>query len=241
MDEETIQWQEWVIRSLEELRTVSLFSGVIHWEEFFIGLARAMEQQGSYSRLAHLTGVNRQVLYRWVGGTATPSLEMILRFCYVCGVMPAQVLAGQTALLKQVIQSGTASHPPRHRRIPYQRVDKQRCLELLQNILDDGEDFPSLPQVAKRLGYSDQVLMHHFPQECAKIVQRAQEHRRQQKEQRIARLCEEVRQAVITLHAQGISPTHRRVMRLLSRPSFMRAPEASAVWHATRRELGLEA
>jgi DNA-binding phage protein/ribosomal protein S27E len=239
LDEETIRWQEWVIGALEELRLLSLSSGTLCWQTFFTSLASRMKEPGAYSRLARVTGIARESLYNWTGKTIKPVFETLLRFCYICGVTPMQVMTGQDAALKQVIQSGIAVHPPR-RPLSYQQVDKQRCLELLQNILDGREEFLCLRQIAERLGYRTQTLMYHFPQECAQIVQQAKARRKQQKEQRIARLCEEVRQAVLTLHAQGIPPSHSNMMKLLSRPGFMRAPEASAVWHATRRELGLE-
>ena len=49
-----------------------------------------------------------------------------------------------------------------------------------------------------------------------------------------------MRQAMLTLHVQGIFPSHHKVRALLSDPNLMRMPEASATWHAVRRELGLE-
>ena len=82
--------------------------------------------------------------------------------------------------------------------------------------------------------------MYHFPQECELLTQRAQVYRRQRREKREAQVCEEVRQAVIALHEQGIFPTHRKVRTLLSDPNLIRMPMACAVWHAVRRELGYE-
>jgi hypothetical protein len=45
---------------------------------------------------------------------------------------------------------------------------------------------------------------------------------------------------VLTLHAQNIFPSHRKVRALLSDPNLIRMPEAAATWHTVRRELGLE-
>ena len=83
-------------------------------------------------------------------------------------------------------------------------------------------------------------LKYHFPQACQLLTQQAQKYRRQRREKREALVCEEVRQAVITLHEQGIFPTHRKVRTLLSDPNLIRMPKASATWHAVRRELGYE-
>jgi hypothetical protein len=62
----------------------------------------------------------------------------------------------------------------------------------------------------------------------------------ERREKREAQVCEEVRQAVIALHEQGLSPTHRNVRTLLSDPNLIRMPKAIATWHAVRCKLGYE-
>ncbi len=95
-------------------------------------------------------------------------------------------------------------------------------------------------QVAERLGHSQRALLRYFPQECILLTKQAQEYRKQRRKLYVERVCEEVRRAVMSLHAQGIFPSHRRVRTQLSNPNFMRMPEASAAWHAARREIGLD-
>src|SRR5712691_9777845 len=95
-------------------------------------------------------------------------------------------------------------------------------------------------QIAKQLGYSAHQLVHHFPQECEQMTQRAREYRRQRREKRKAQVRKEVRQAVITLHEQGIFPTDGKVRASLSDPNLMRLAEARITRHAILREIGLE-
>jgi len=240
LNEELIAWQKWVMKVLQDLQMVSASSGAIHWEVFFIHLAVGMKEQGSFSRLARLTGINREVLHRWVSGAVTPSFEMILKFCYVCDTTPLQIMESQFTSLQRVIQSETPSHAFRHHRVLRQQVDYEYCLEVLQAICDGREESPpSIRQLAKRLGCGEHTLTRHFSQECAIITKLAQKHRQQRQEQRLAQVREQVRQTVITLHSQGISPSHRKLRSIL--PSgLMRMPEANAAWHAALRELGLE-
>lgn len=141
--------------------------------------------------------------------------------------------------LEQALQNGIAHQPPRSRR-SFHRLDREQCLELMQAILDGREEPLSIRQIAIRLGHDQSVLRRHFPQECALIAQQAQEYRRQRGERHIAQLCNEVRQIVITLHTQGIYPSHRRVRKLLSKPSFMRLSEVQDAWRVARRDLCLD-
>jgi DNA-binding phage protein len=239
LDDETVNWQQWVIQVLEELRTVNVSAGLIRWETFFTNLATAMKRRGGYSRLARLSGINREVLQRWTAGTSIPSFEMALKFCYVCDTTPLQLMAGQFASLERAIADEVAFHPRQHRRTTHRLLDRERCLEFIQAILDGREPPLGPSQVAKQLGCGASSLRRFFPQECILLTQLAQVHRKQQNEQRTAQICERVREEVKALHAQGISPTHHRVRRIF--PSgTMRHPEVNAAWHDALRGLGLK-
>jgi hypothetical protein len=60
------------------------------------------------------------------------------------------------------------------------------------------------------------------------LSQHIKEHRRQRKEQRLAQVQEEVQQAMLALHAQGIYPSQNKVADLLSDPNLLFQPEAKA-------------
>ncbi len=244
VEQETIHWQEWVLHSLEELRREYVNAGVLPWERFFTNLAICLKEWGICSKLADLTGFSRDVFYLWVGRknrsySHRPSLETIFEFCYACDVTPLQVMETSDTLL-QIVRDETHLRQRRPHRFTRSRVDRERCLELIQAAFDGQEEPLGASQVARRLGYEARQLVYHFPQECELLTQRAQEYRRQRREKREAQVCEEVRQAVIALHEQGIFPTHRKVRTLLSDPNLIRMPKASATWHAVRRELGYE-
>jgi transcriptional regulator with XRE-family HTH domain len=239
VDNEMMKWQLWVVQTLEELRMIRLSSEVIRWDAFFANLAVGMERPGSYPRLAQLTGINAETLRVWVKGTSVPSIEMILKFCYICGTTPLQIMDGQLSCLEKAIQDETVSHSFRHQCSPRQRIDREHCLKLLQAILDGRAEPLSIRQLAKRLGCRARALTDHFPQECALVTKLAREHRKQQQELRLEQVRNQVKQTVIAFHAQGISPSHRRLRAMLP-PGVMRLPGADAAWHEARRDLGLE-
>jgi TniQ len=241
MDREVIHWQEWVIQALDELR---MAAGAYSWKQFFEGLEHCMKNRGVCSKLAEMTGFSRDLFYIWLGRkrtrySQTPSLETILEFCYACNVTPFQVISNADVLL-QAIWDETFPRHRRPQRFTRRHVDRECCQERIQAILDGREELLGVRQLAGLLGYQSSLLWYYFPKECTLIAQRYQEYQQQRRKEYDARVCEEVRQAVITLHAQDIFPSHHKVRTLLSNPNCMRMPEASAAWHTIRRELGLE-
>ena len=119
-------------------------------------------------------------------------------------------------------------------------MDQEQCQAFLQAILDGTEEPLGAYQAAKRLGYAEaRPLRYHFPQECAEITQRAKAYRKQRKEQRLAQVREEVRRAMLSLHAQGIYPSQRQLRSLLP-GGFMLQPAAKEAWYATLYELGFD-
>lgn len=203
------------------------------WEQFFTNLSRSCEARGEQSRLAELAGLQRGQFARWLNRSLTPILE----FCYVCNVTSLQVLLGELAPLRRIVAEGKPYRFPRARR-PMHSVDRGRCQELIQAVLDGREEPLGYVQVAERLGYSSGALRYNFPQECVLLSKQIKEHRRQRKEQRIASVQEEIRQATLAIHAQGIYPSQNKVADLLSDPNLLFQPEAKATWRALCQELG---
>jgi DNA-binding phage protein len=239
LPDESITWQRWLIHALEELHTLSLVDGQPQWKPFFRNLARCLKEHRGYSTVARLAGISRERLHQWVNedDTYAPTFEAICKFCYACGVTPVQVMTDQLAGLQQTIQDGAATHFPRPRS-RHRHVDREQCQALLQAVLDGREEPLGVSHIARRLGYDGRQLVYHFPGECALVTQRAKAYRTQRKEQRLAQIREKVKQAMLSLHAQGMYPSQRKLRSLLG--GLMRAPEARETWHTTLRELGFE-
>lgn len=244
LDIEELRWQEWIVHVLEGLRLRWVTTGVLSWQSFFANLATCMEKRGVCSKLADRTGLDRNVFYLWIGQKNrsfrhTPSLETLFEFCYACNITPLQLMKTPDILL-QNLQKESLSRQIRPNRFTRSRVNHEDCLKLIRAVLDGREEPLGMSQIAERLGHPQRVLFYHFPTECEQITQQAQAYRKRRKEQRVARVREEVRQTVMTLHVQGVFPSFNKVRALLSDPDFMRMPEARDAWRAVRRELGIE-
>jgi len=245
LDEEQIEplspWQQWILQVLEELHVASAVSGELRWETFFTHLAEGILLAAdlvTWKQVEHLTGVKRHIFNQWSQLQKIPSFETILELCYVCEVTPVQVMNGEITSLVETFQRRGSSRPPVHR-YAKPRVDPARSLELIHAVLDGREKPLGMRQLCKRLGYGHRALMDRFPEECALIVQQVREYRNQQDRQRVTKTREQVRQAVLSLHAQGIYPSLHKVQSFLS-AGVMMQPEARETWHAVLRELGFE-
>lgn len=243
MNDDEVVWQQWVLHVLEELYEASFSADPPQWERFFSGLATCFQEPGASFRLGRLTGINCKLLNQRPGRLAdpnsyAPSLKTILKFCSICDVTPLQVMSNQLISIKTLVQKRT---PQRTRSCQpaLDRIDRQKCLELMQAIIDGKEEPVSLNRLAKRLGYGDRTLVYNFPQECALVIKRVREYRKIRQEQRRHQICTQVRQTVMTLHAQGIYPSSHRVDALLP-AGWMRKPEAKTTRQEVLRELGLE-
>ena len=240
LDDLLISWQNWVMDALEELSAASLSTGVLQWKPFFRYLARYLKEQRVCSKLARLTGTSRGRLQQWISDddAYTPTFEAICKFCYACDVTPLQIMTERLDGLQPIIQSETVPHALRPRRLN-RRVDQERCLAFLQAVMNEQEEPLGVYQIALRMGYDVRQLMYHFPHECALVTQRAKEYRKQRKEQRLAQVREDVRRAMLSLHAQGVYPSQRQLRSLLP-GGFMLQPIAKEAWYATLHELGFE-
>lgn len=231
-------WQEWVVATLEELHTLSRSFDVFRWEPFFASLTACLQERGGYTNVARMTGMRREVLYRWKEATYTPSLEAIFKLCYVFDVTPVQIVNNQTTKVRQALESGTGARVPQFRR-HHRRVDLERCQAYLQAVLDGREKPLCFRQITQHLGYAERQLYYHFPRECAVIASLMREYRKLRQEERLNQIREQVRQAAMTLHAQGIYPSQRQLRPLLP-GGLMRLQEAKEAWLATLHELGFE-
>jgi len=244
MQEESMYWQQWALQALGELHAASMTNSLPSWETFFTHLATGIlsvanrGSWGSWKQVERLTGVKPYILTRWLKREWIPSLETILRFCYVCEVTPLQVMRGEISLLVKALQKGVSSRPPVPRRTQAS-VDQDRCLALIHAVLDGSEEPFGLRQLSERLGCSERILLYYFREECALITQQAHEYRKQQSEQRLLDIRARVRQQVLSLHDQGIYPSHKKVRSLLP-PGLMRIDAAGEAWHEALRELGLK-
>ncbi len=240
VDEETRDWQQWVVGAVGELRNASTTSGFPPWEQLSHRLALCAEIVGSAKQLASLAGIPKQLLSSWTNRKQTPSFERMLEFCYVLDISPLQLMTAGQDDLNEALQTRERHRQPRPKHYAPHPVNREQALALIQAVLDGREAPIGVRQVERRLGLGPRTLVYHFPRECALITDQYQAYRAEQARQRIERGSNEVHQVTLMLYAEGTNPSARQVASRLSDPGIMRTVKGLTTWHAARRELGLE-
>jgi len=98
---------------------------------------------------------------------------------------------------------------------------------------------PSLLEVTKSLKHSKINIYRNFPELCRAISAKYLSYRQTTAREQRERNCQEVREAVIKLHAQGVKPTATNVGKLLTKPGILMTKEAQAALREVRYELGV--
>jgi hypothetical protein len=93
-------------------------------------------------------------------------------------------------------------------------------------------------EVAQHLGYDQSHLYKHFPELCRAISTRYLDYQAAKRAERLQRMCDEVRQAVRTLHEQGKYPSDRQIKKLLRTPGALKEHEVRIAWQEAILELG---
>ena len=240
VDEETLEWQQWVLKTIEELRNASATSGLLPWEQIANGLVHCSEIVGSSKQLASLAGISKQLLSSWQNGKQTPSFERMLEFCYVLDISPLQLITKNKEALKEAVQTREIHRQLRSKHFSLHPVNREQALALIHEVVDGREAAMGVRELERRLGLGARTLIYHFPQECALVTTQYRAYRAEQARQRIEQGCSEIRQTTLKLYTEGTHPSALRVASMLSEPGMMRTRLGLSSWHATRRELGLE-
>jgi transcriptional regulator with XRE-family HTH domain len=224
-------WQFWVTEMIGELLAHNTkLTTIPHLKNIPDLVTASCEQiaDGNIQNLESQIRLSRRTLNAWRSGRQIPQLESLLRLCYCCGIslyslftLPPGTSYSQKLDTRSLPDIPNPNGNRRHR-IPMDRI---RIRQRLESILAQEEQQPpSMRTVAKRLNYSPRELREHFPELNRAISNRRKEYYKQQREQRLLHLKEEIRQVMFNLHSKGLYPSLRRIRSLLSAPAVMRDP-----------------
>lgn len=237
-------WQIWVADMVGELllhNTDLTIPPHLRNIPDLITAAREQIANNSMQNLEKSLQLSSRTLNAWRSGKQIPQLESLLRLCYCCEVSLYDMFTLRSGTLHwsklkiRVLPDIPNPSGSRRHRIPMDRVSLQRSLE---NVLAHQEQPPpSMRTVAKRLNHSPRELREHFPELNRAISNRRKDYYKIQREHRLLRLKEEIRQAMLKIHSQGLHPSSNRVRLLLSQPAVMRDPIFFRFWREILKEL----
>jgi transcriptional regulator with XRE-family HTH domain len=239
IDEEELVWQDWVVKTIEELRTGSVASAGNSWERISINLAACLGAKGEAAKFSRLMGVSKTLISKWQHFEMTPSFQKVLEICYAINISPLQLMSDPIGMRNaiQAISEHPRRRPAHHRQ---QVVNREEIREYLQAVLDGQRPCRAMSQIECDLGVGFRTIEGIFPLECSLVSKQYKAQLAQAWRRRIAQMCDEVRRVTQVLHEQGIYPSVKQVETLLSKPNILRKPEYLAAWHTARSELNLE-
>ncbi|MBI4496626.1 MAG: TniQ family protein [Chloroflexi bacterium] len=230
----------WVAHAVGELIAAAPGLGFVPRREQIVDAITASAERltgGNISAWARKLGMAVLTVSNWRWKEARPSLWLLLQVCARLGTTPLGFLTGEASQVsgQAVLRHELAHRPPRVHTV----VDPKVARRALEQILAGDEmPPPSLREVGQRLGLTYATLRHHLPELCRAISERYRNYQLAQAAETRRRLCQEVREATLRVHEQGVFPSSYRIEALIGRPHALRHRPAREAWRKALRELG---
>lgn len=206
-------------------------------------LAQLVEEraEGDKKRFSGMMGLSPTTMSCWLAKGKKPQFPQFIQLCQRLGVTPLELLSPENKL------TGIEAPPARQKflRIEQRRkIDRDEHTRIQKNlgrIVMDPTDVRTLSQMAEALEVTRTFLKYHFPELCAKAVEkrRLQVHETRRAGEESNKAI--VRNAVLALYMQGIYPSRRKVGQAIraSKLSLARS-ELIAVYRQAIDELSLK-
>ncbi len=126
------------------------------------------DADGNVSKLARLTGVSIQALWSYLHQGKVPYFDTLMKMCFALSITPLEFLSTTTISLRKNLSFSIEDVPTisRGKWKPMTEDDVQRMRRVLETVLtvdNQADSFPSLKDVAKRMGFNEETVRKHCP------------------------------------------------------------------------------
>jgi hypothetical protein len=239
-----LEWQTWVADMVGELLRATPGLSVAPQRKRIAEVITADGKQVTHADFFHWSCTLRldlTIIEAWQRGQRVPQLGTLLQVCYCLGMSPLRLLTQATVMVDlnqvnmQVVKDQLSRYVKQN-----QRAEPRNLRSRLEEILvSDEEPPPSVSQVARRLEYNHLYLHRRFPELCSAISTRYRNYRTIKATERKQNNRDQIRQATLDLHAQGVYPTMSKIRAFCCNSWLLIKSEERDVWHEALRELGL--
>lgn len=243
VSEEEGLWNRWVAMAVGELLAAAPNLSSPPCRDTIATSMKAVVNGNQLATARHLQ-MTQATIWQWLEGVRIPQLWMLLRLCYCLHISPLTFLTGKAEAMS--VTAGAPLHrsipaSKKSQRRPYTRFNVESMRSALEAVLSSTEEPPPpMSEVAHSLSSDQSILRRYFPELCRAISKRYLDYKTKMRDERIRSLYEEVRQAVLTLLAQGCYPGSRQVAKLLRKPTSFMEFEVRMAWRQVVRELGVK-
>ncbi|WP_373544209.1 TniQ family protein [Chamaesiphon sp.] len=201
--------------------------------------------EGNIAALARRLKVPKNTLWLWHSGEVLPLLESSLNICAHFKLSLVDFFTGEVGesldldnwqLPKRQPSPGNADLASSVVRGESFDLKVARCW--LERELSQSEHPPiSVSEVARRLGCHRRVLYKYFPDLCSAIAVIYKNYRQQSHQENVNYCCQQVREIVVQLYAEGQYPSEGRVVALMDKPALLRYEEVRSALQLARTDL----
>lgn len=219
-------------------------SGLLSKQTLASTLSRCVDTaaNGNRAAFARFLQMSDPTVRDWLHGRRIPLLETLVKIATLLRIPLLNFLLGEIAEMNPpsaARERVEEKRPSKRQKREPVGVAENRQRKALEAVIQGNEDPPpSMREVAQRLQYGIARLYKSYPDLCQMISARYTNYRAEKRDERKQRLCEEVRQAIHILHAQGLYPSKNQVNQRLSTPGGFWLPEVYQIWKETIQQLG---
>lgn len=216
---EELQWQSWVVSSLQEIVIARNHLPMPPTERIAEALTLCIDSasHGVMNRFSSLIGKPKNTVWGWLQGKSLIPLSDLLRVCYSVDLPLVDFLyADGLALARRAptLSRMLPRHEPRPSRQRPKRFDRYALEQALTTALKDNPPKP-MTEVAHELRTHKRSLYKHFPKLCKAISARYL-NQRSTNDQKVRDLKAAITDGLRSrLNTDGIYPSRRRVMSLI--------------------------
>jgi transcriptional regulator with XRE-family HTH domain len=198
--------------------------------------------EGNIAALSRRLKIPKNTLWLWHSGEVLPLLESSLHICYHFKLSLVDFFTKEVCespnldnwqLPKKQLSSSNIDLVPKIAHNKSFDLEVARCL--LERELSQSDHRPiSVSEIARRLGCHRRVLYKYFPNLCSAIAAIYQNYLQQLHQENVNYCCQQVREIVAQLYAEGQYPSEGRVVALMDKPALLRYKEVRSVLQLAR-------
>ena len=180
---------------------------------------------GNLAALSRRLKTPKTTLWLWYRGEVLPSLEASLNICYHFNLSLADFFTGE---MKENPRFDNWKVPNQQFSVTVssRSFNSEVARVFLERVLAQETSSPlSVTEIARQLGCNRRMLYKHFPDLCFSVSTIYRQYLKRSYEENLAYYCQQVRQIVAQLYAEGKYPSENQVAKLMDKPGFLRYTE----------------
>jgi hypothetical protein len=193
---------------------------------------------GNIAEFARQLQLPKNTVWLWCNGRNLPQLDTWVQICYRLNRSLLEFITLEPEQDTDISVTRTSVYFRSNPKAEAREIDTGELEgQLIAMLLEHS--CPPLPmeEVARQLGIHRETIFRIFPEVCKAISAKYDNFQKARYHREVERSREEVKQAVLKLHDEGVYPSEGRVSQLINKPGYLRYKQVRAAIQETKLEL----